>query len=150
IIDFVDRASKLRRTLAVHMPSDENRQRSAEVAFLPAALEIVETPPSPLGRAITFSIIAIFIIALAWASIGTVDIVTVAAGKIIPSDRTKTIQPFETSVVRAIRVHDGQSVKAGDVLIELDATMSAADLGHLKSDLGAARLTVARLRAALA
>jgi hemolysin D len=60
------------------------------------------------------------------------------------------VQPFETGIVRAIRVHDGQSVKAGDVLIELDATMSAADLGHLKSDLLAMQLTAARLRAALA
>src|SRR4029077_75978 len=149
IIDFFDRSRK-RPQKFVNNPRDDKRPRSAEIAFLPAALEIVETPPSPIGRAITFSIIAIFGIALAWACIGTVDIVAVAGGKIIPSDRTKTIQPFETGVVRAIRVHDGQSVKTGDVLIELDATMSAADLGHLQSDLLGARLTVARLQAALA
>jgi hemolysin D len=150
VINFFDgRRKRLRRPDANPRQGDK-RPGSAEIAFLPAALEIVETPPSPIGRAITFSIIAIFALALAWACIGTVDIVAVAAGKIIPSDRTKTVQPFETGVVRAIRVHDGQSVKAGDVLIELDATMSAADLGHLKSDLLAAQLTVARLRAALA
>ena len=73
-----------------------------------------------------------------------------APGKIIPSGRTKVIQPFETGVVRAIHVRDGQSVRAGDVLIELDPTMSEAELGHLKSDLIAAQLDVARLRAALA
>lgn len=78
-----------------------------------------------------------------------VDIVAVASGKIVPSDRTKTIQPFETGVVRAIRVREGESVKAGTVLVELDPTMSGAELGHLKSDLMAAQLEVARLRAAL-
>jgi hemolysin D len=82
-----------------------------ELAFLPAALEIVETPPSPIGRTIVFSIIALFCLALLWAFFGRVDIVTSATGKIIPTGHTKVIQPFETGVVRAIHVHDGQSVR---------------------------------------
>jgi hemolysin D len=131
-------------------PEQRAERRKDELAFLPAALEIVETPPSPVGRAVVFTIIAVFIVALAWASIGTVDIVAVAPGKIIPSGGTKTIQPFETGVVRAIHVRDGQSVKAGDVLVELDPTMTGAELGRLKSDLIGAQLDAARLRAALA
>src|SRR5262249_23670735 len=67
----------------------------------------------------------------------------------VPSDRTKTIQPFETSVVRAIHVHDGQTVTKGERLIDLDATMSAAELNHLQGDLMSARLDVARLKAVL-
>ena len=134
----------------VSFPKQRAERRQDELAFLPAALEIVETPPSPIGRAIAFTLIAVFSAALAWACIGTVDIVAVAPGKIIPSGRTKTIQPFETGVVRAIHVRDGQSVRAGDVLIELDPTMSGAELGHLKSDLLAAQLEAERLRAALA
>jgi len=125
------------------------RRTEHELAFLPAALEIVETPPSPIGRAIGVTIIALFCLALLWASFGTVDIVATAPGKIIPSGRTKTIQPFETGVVRAIHVRDGQSVKAGNVLIELDPTMTEAERDHLKSDLISAELEVARLRAAL-
>jgi hemolysin D len=131
-------------------PERRADRRKDELAFLPAALEIVETPPSPVGRAIAFTVVAVFSVALAWACIGAVDIVVVAPGKIIPNGRTKTIQPFETGVVRAIHVHDGQSVKAGDVLIELDPTMNAAELGHFKSDRIAAQLDAARLRAALA
>jgi hemolysin D len=127
----------------------EIRRREDELAFLPAALEIVETPPSPTRRAVAATIIALFCLALIWASLGTIDIVATAPGKIIPSGRTKVIQPFETGVVRAIRVRDGQSVKAGDVLIELDPTMTEAERDHLKSDLVAAELDVARLRAAL-
>jgi hemolysin D len=134
----------------VAFPAERAERRKDELAFLPAALEIVETPPSPVGRAVAFTIIAVFAAALGWACIGTVDIVAVAPGKIIPSGRTKIIQPFETGVVRAIRVRDGQSVKAGDVLIELDPTMTGAELGHFKSDLIAAQLDAARLRAALA
>lgn len=134
----------------VAFPRAEVRRREAEIAFLPAALEITETPASPVGRAIGASIVAVFCVALAWASLGSVDIVATSMGKIVPGGRTKLIQPFETGVVRAIRVRDGQSVKAGDVLIELDPTMTGADEERQKSDLAGAQLDVARLRAALA
>jgi hemolysin D len=60
------------------------------------------------------------------------------------------VQPFETGVVREIKVRDGQSVKAGDVLVDLDSTTADAEVGHLQSDLMAARLDIARLRAAIA
>ena len=96
------------------------------------------------------TIILLFCAALVWAWWGTIDIVASATGKIVPSGRTKVIQPFETGVVRAIRVQDGQAVKAGDVLIELDPTVNAAERDHLRNDLLAEQLNIARLRAALA
>ncbi|HEY7244881.1 MAG TPA: HlyD family type I secretion periplasmic adaptor subunit, partial [Xanthobacteraceae bacterium] len=133
----------------IPFPNARSRRDREEIEFLPAALEIVEAPPSPIGRAIGVTIVTLFCLALAWAAFGKIDIVASAPGKIIASGRTKTIQPFETGVVRAIRVHDGQAVKAGDVLIELDTTMNMAERNHLESDLIAARLDIARLRAAL-
>jgi hypothetical protein len=129
---------------------DPHGRRGEELAFLPAALEIVETPPSPIGRTIAATIILLFCAALVWAWWGTIDIVASAAGKIVPSGRTKVVQPFETGLVRSIRVEDGQAVKACDVLIELDPTANAADRDHLHNDLIAERLNIARLRAALA
>jgi hemolysin D len=128
---------------------DPDRRSREELAFLPAALEIVETPASPLGRSIAFTIMALFALALVWACLSKVDIIATATGKIIPSGRTKVIQPFETGVVRTIDVHDGQVVKAGDRLVELDPTINAADLSHMQSDLVRAELEVARLNAAL-
>jgi hemolysin D len=133
----------------VTFPLTRERRERDELAFLPAALEIVETPPSPIGRAIGATLIVLFCLALTWASFGHVDIVASATGKIVPSGRVKLIQPFETGVVRAIHIHDGQSVKAGDLLIELDPTMTAAEQEHIRSDLIAAQLDIARLRAAL-
>jgi membrane fusion protein, hemolysin D len=125
------------------------QRRREELAFLPAALEIVETPPSPIGRTIIATIILLFCAALGWAWWGTIDIVASSTGKIVPSGRTKVVQPFETGVVRSIRVQDGQTVKAGDLLIELDPTVSAAERDHLHNDLLAEQLNIARLRAAL-
>ncbi|MGE0574085.1 MAG: HlyD family type I secretion periplasmic adaptor subunit [Reyranella sp.] len=139
IVRLPERAGKTR-------PARRSRE---ELAFLPAALEIVETPPSPIGRTIGLTLVALFCAALAWAWWGTIDIVASATGKIVPSGRIKVIQPFETGVVRSIRVQDGQAVKAGDVLIELDPTANAADRDRLRSDLLAERTSIARLRAAL-
>src|SRR6195952_4926459 len=142
-------AVPVKRTEIV-VPFRRINARSQEFAFLPAALEIVETPPSPIGRSMVVTISVLFCAALLWAWWGTIDIGASATGKIMPSSRTKIIQPFETGVVRAIQVQDGQAVKAGDVLIELDPTVNAAERDHLQNDLLAEQLNVARLRAALA
>lgn len=143
-------AAIARLTRRVNSFRSARGRRGEELAFLPAALEIVETPPSPIGRTIGATIILLFCVALVWAWAGTIDIVASAPGKIVPSGRTKVIQPFETGVVRSIRVQDGQVVKASDVLIELDPTVNAAERDHLHNDLLAEQLNIARLHAALA
>ncbi|WP_456623307.1 MULTISPECIES: HlyD family type I secretion periplasmic adaptor subunit [unclassified Bradyrhizobium] len=115
--------------------------------FLPAALEILETPASPAGRAIGLTIILFFALALTWAIFGHVDIIATASGKIVPTGRTKTIQPLETGIVSAIHVRDGDHVTAGQVLIELDRTVTQAERRHVAQDLLASQLDVARLQA---
>jgi hemolysin D len=135
---------------AISVPAVALRRGSYEREFLPAALEIVETPSSPIGRAIGATIISFFCLAVVWASLGTIDIVATAPGKIVPAGRTKIVQPFEIGVVHAIHVHDGQNVRQGDLLIELDPTIGDAEREHFHGDLIAAQLDVARLRAALA
>ena len=106
-----------------------------ETAFLPAALSLQETPVHPAPRRFAFAICALFVIALAWSVIGHVDIVAVAPGRIVVSERTKTIQPLETSVVRKVLVKDGDSVRAGQVLVELDATNASADGANVQEQL---------------
>ena len=110
-----------------------------EVAFLPAALSLQETPVHPAPRRFAFAICALFIIALAWSVIGHVDIVAVAPGRIVVSERTKMIQPLETSVVRKVLVKDGDSVRAGQVLVELDATNASADGANVLEQLASAQ-----------
>ncbi|SMH41382.1 HlyD family type I secretion periplasmic adaptor subunit [Azospirillum agricola] len=127
-------------------PSPRHRE---EIEFLPAALEIMERPPSPTVRIFSGTIMLFTVLALAWSWFGQVDVVAVAQGRIVPSGRTKTIQPMEIGVVRAIHVQDGQTVRAGDPLIELDPTTVTADRNRLETELLSARTEVARLRAAL-
>lgn len=118
--------------------------------FLPVAIEIEESPPSPVGRAIAWTIIAVFAAALLWAACSTIDIIAMAPGKIIPNDYSKVIQPLESGVISAIHVHNGQAVRQGQVLIELDATANSADHDRLANEHQAASLDIARLRAVLA
>ena len=84
-----------------------------------------------------------------WACLSKVDLIATAQGKIIPTGHTKIVQPLETGVVRAIHVQDGQTVKAGDVLIEIDTTVSQAERDRLQKELLGLQLDIARLKAAL-
>ena len=121
-----------------------------EAQFLPAALELQETPAPTAPRLTMWLLIAFTLSALLWAVFGRIDVVATAHGKIVPSGRTKVIQQIETATVKAIRVTDGQAVRAGEALIELDATSSAADSARLANDLAAARLQAVRAQALLA
>ena len=124
--------------------------KGRELEFLPAVVELQETPPSPAGRAIGGLIISAFVLAIIWASFGKIDVVTVAQGKIIPSDYSKVIQPLESGIIKAIHVRDGQHVKKDDVLIELDPTTAGADQERLANEYHAALTQIARLRALMA
>lgn len=118
-----------------------------EMEFLPAALEVQESPPSPVGRIVMWTVIALIVIAFLWSVFGRVEIVAVAPGKIIPSGQVKVIQPGNIGRVKAIHVADGDAVKAGQPLIELDPTLADADRERLQSDWTAGTLELARWRA---
>lgn len=120
-----------------------------EVAFLPAALSLQETPVHPAPRRLAWGLMILFVLALLWSFFGQVDIVAVAPGRIIVSDRTKVIQPLEASVVRRVLVKDGDRVQAGQVLVELDPTMASADKASVQEQLKASASEVMRTRALL-
>lgn len=122
---------------------------SFETQFLPAALALQETPVSPAPRLAIWIIIAFAALCLVWSIIGQIDVIATAQGKIIPNDRIKTVQSFETAVVRKIYVSEGHEVKTGDVLVELDDTAAKADEGHVNGDLIAVRLQISRGQAIL-
>lgn len=120
-----------------------------EAAFLPAALSLQETPAHPAPRRAAIAVCALFVIALVWAIFGQIDIVAVAQGRIVVSDSTKTLQPLEAGVVRRVLVKDGDLVRAGQLLVELDATNAAADGASVQEQLSAA-ISEERRTAALA
>ncbi|PHZ84026.1 HlyD family type I secretion periplasmic adaptor subunit [Paremcibacter congregatus] len=120
-----------------------------EADFLPAALEILEKPASPIGRGMMFMVILFFTLALIWSIFGRVDVVATGQGKITPLGDIKVIQPAELGVVRRILVGNGQAVMAGDSLLELDTTMSLADSDRARRELQVAQLSKVRFEAIL-
>lgn len=117
-----------------------------ELEFLPAALEVIETPPPPLPRVMMLSLVGLLGVAVAWAALSKVDVVSTAPGKLVPAGGGKIVQPLEAGTVTAINVRDGSVVHKGDVLVELEPTESLADQQRLGSELAAAQLDVARLK----
>lgn len=124
--------------------------RGVEREFLPAAIEILEKPASPFGRALMWTLCGFFALAVAWSIVGKVDVVAVAQGKVVPQGRTKVVQPLEIGVIRAIHVKDGDRVAAGQPLIDLDPTDASADYARMERERVARALDVARLDALLA
>jgi len=123
------------------------RRLADEAAFLPAALSLQDTPVHPAPRRLACALIALFLIALAWSIFGQIDIVAVAPGKIIVSERTKIIQPLEVSVVKRVLVRDGDHVEAGQPLVELDPTTANADKTSIDEQLKSVQSEVLRTRA---
>lgn len=117
--------------------------------FLPAAIELLETPPSPVNIAAIWIICAIFTIALVWSYFGWLEIYAVAQGRIQPSGRSKILQSLDPGKVVTIAVENGSRVAEGGLLIELDARETAADQEEQKRDLESALAEVVRRRAAI-
>ena len=118
-----------------------------EAEFLPAALSLQERPVSRASRVAAGALIALVVILFTWAIVGRMDIIVNAPGEIIPSGRTKTIASMEVASVKAIHVEEGQFVKKGDVLVELDASIPSAEKDKAMSSKEQATLQIARSRA---
>ena len=140
----------LRESWRAQNEADKAFKPKAEHEFLPAALEIMEKPPSPGLRWLLLMTCVLFVLALIWAVIGKIDVVATAAGKTVPGENVKIVQPIEIGAVRAIHVKNGQFVKKGQLLIELDPTIATADEAQSTQSLRSAQIIKARNDALLA
>jgi hemolysin D len=112
--------------------------------FLPAALEILETPPPPTPIALMATICAFVLAALAWSYFGRLDVHATAPGKIETAGYAKVIEPLDPGKIAAIHVEAGQTVKAGDLLLELDPAEANADAVSAQDGLSAGLAEIAR------
>lgn len=118
-----------------------------EADFLPAALEVAERPVSPTGRVVAWVSMIGLAIAIVWTVFGRVDVVASAPGTLIPTGNIKLVQSPGTGVVRAIYVRNGDFVRKGQALLDLDPTIVGADLAAAEKALATAELDIARSRA---
>ncbi|SUO97182.1 HlyD family type I secretion periplasmic adaptor subunit [Suttonella ornithocola] len=149
-IDLLKRyVSTWRKVWQVRHELEPLKREQEECDFLPAHLALTEKPLSPVPKWIARLIMLFALLALAWSWFEQLDIVVMAQGKTEPNGQSKVIQPLETAEVKKIFVQDGQKVKKGEVLIELTAIGSDADVFQAKTALQAARIAVLRSQALL-
>lgn len=125
------------------------KRTRAEREFLPAALEIFETPPSPTQVWLLWLICAMLASAIAWSWFAKLDIFASASGRVQYSGRSKVVQPQETGKVLKLLVQNGQSVSEGDLLIELDPIEALADVEARSSEFESAAAESVRRAAAV-
>lgn len=126
------------------------KYRRDETEFLPAVLEIQHKPPHPLPRITLWLLCGFLILAFLWAVFGSIDIIATAQGKVIPSGFVKYVQPMNSATVTKILVTDGQYVKKDQLLIELDTTISQAEVDKNRNDYEEAELDSIRYHNLLA
>jgi hemolysin D len=143
------------------LPSPTPRPRGTAVAAaadptLPIILEfqspstaIINAPTPRSAQYISWMISSMVLTILAAAFWIKVDRVVTTPGRVVAEAATLVVQPLETSIVRSIEVHEGQSVHAGQILARLDPTFAAADLGALAAQVSAYQAQVSRLQAEL-
>lgn len=118
--------------------------------FAPGLLSIQDSLPPKLPRAVLYTVVALCSLMLLWATLGKLDVVASADGKLVPQSYVKIVQPAEAGIVSDILVKEGDLVQAGQVLLRLDSTLSAADSQSLASEIALKRLTLRRIDAELA
>jgi len=118
--------------------------------FAPPLLRMQGKPPAPLAGWMLRLLVALVVGVLVWAVFGQLDIVAVADGKLVPSTYLKIVQPAEQGIVKEILVREGEAVKEGQVLIRMDAALTAADVGTMRTEFEHKRLALRRIDAQLA
>lgn len=125
----------------------EGDKEDKEVEFLPSILEVTETPPSPVGRAVLWTILAFLVLGGIWVLVGEVDEVAVAKGRVIPVGNVKIVQSQNKGAIKELMVREGDYVEAGQTLLVLDTTKTQADVDQLRKQVAYYRMTVDRLQA---
>lgn len=115
--------------------------------FSSAAIALQSRPPLPMARMVSLALCVMVLLALLYAYFVSMDVVVTAQGRVIPSGKSKVVQPLDAGIIKAIHVRDGALVKAGDILIELDHTTTAADRDRLQRELWEAEAEMERVAA---
>ncbi|WP_235694286.1 HlyD family type I secretion periplasmic adaptor subunit [Brucella intermedia] len=120
-----------------------------DMEFLPAVLETLETPASPVRIAFIWFICILVVAVLLWSWFGKFDIVATAQGKLQPAGRVKIITSLESGRTSAVAVTNGTHVRAGDIIVELDDGEVKAEETATRAKLNAYRAELARRNAVI-
>ncbi len=112
-----------------------------------ALVDIEELRPRPTVHLLLLVIAAAFVSFLAWAAVATLDEVTRAQGRVIPSRQVQQVQHLEGGIVADILVREGDRVEEGELLLRIDNLRAASDYREKKARYLALLAAIARLEA---
>ncbi|AEG50649.1 type I secretion membrane fusion protein, HlyD family [Sphingobium chlorophenolicum L-1] len=98
---------------------------------------------------IIIGIIAFFSLALIWSFWAELDQVSRAPGQIIPTGRVQVIQSTDGGKIANILVREGEAVKKGQLLVQLDDTKISAAVGEAQGKVASLMSSMARINAEL-
>jgi membrane fusion protein, adhesin transport system len=107
---------------------------------------IAEQTPQGARTFVWASAGAVFVLLL-WANFAVLDEVTRGEGKVIPSRQVQVLQTMDGGIVSEILVKEGQTVRAGDLLLKVDPTRMVSSLRENRSQYLSLLAKGARLRA---
>lgn len=130
-----------------------NLQRPLHATAGPLQSELAaltHEPPPAVVRLVTLGVPGACAALLGWAALFQLDIVATADGRMVPQSQVTIAQPAEAGVVKEVLVHEGDTVRMGQVLWRLDARASEAELSRARADLWFKLLSRRRVEAEIA
>jgi adhesin transport system membrane fusion protein len=121
--------------------------RRGDSAYLSAVrgAHVVEAAPAAMYA--VYLLLAMLVVAVVWASLAQVDIVARAPARVVPDGREQVIASLEGGILRELYVKEGQQVREGQPLAQIDPTRFEAQQAEGQSRRLALRGAVARLEA---
>lgn len=141
----MNKIETMAQRLASHLPLPE----ADPLDFSAPLLRLQNKPANPLGQRVLWVLLAFLVALLLWAIFGQLDIVAVAEGKLIPQSYVKIVQPAEAGIVKQILVKEGENVRVGQILMQMDTLIADADTKSLVADAARKRLSIRRIDAEL-
>jgi hemolysin D len=118
---------------------------SEEIEWSPSIQTILDHPPALFPRQLIFGGTLFFLAFAAWAYFGQIDEVGQAKGQLIPRGDIYKIHPVELGKVTRIAVKEGQRVKAGQLLAELDTQTADGDVSRLRQAIAAEQVQLSQM-----
>lgn len=115
--------------------------------FIADAKAALLNKTSPVASWFLYCISGFLIVFLVWSYFATIEQNVVGEGKVIPASQDKMIQSVDGGIIKDIVVHEGDSVKKNQILVELDTTRYQSDYEQAKAQYLALTAVVARLKA---
>ncbi|QHI95019.1 HlyD family type I secretion periplasmic adaptor subunit [Aristophania vespae] len=108
---------------------------------------LVNMPATPSAQYIVWIVGSLLIACLAGMAFFPVNKVVSITGRLISTQPTVLVQPFEQAIIRSIDANVGDYVHKGQILARLDSTLSQADMDNLVQQMQSLQTEVARLKA---